>query len=60
MFTFTTLQKRLERWGFSWAGLRDNRHGEGWVVAQMVLIAAHALPPGSTAILRCPRVRAMP
>ena len=42
---FTTLQKRLERWGFSWAGLRDNRHGEWWVLAQMALIAAHALPP---------------
>lgn len=42
---FATLQKRLERWGFSWAGLRDNRHGEVWVLAQMALIAAHALPP---------------
>jgi protein-S-isoprenylcysteine O-methyltransferase Ste14 len=39
------LQERLTRWGFSWAGLRDNRHGEWWVLAQMTLIAAHALPP---------------
>ena len=39
------LNERLERWGFSWAGLRDNRHGEWWVLAQMVLISAHALPP---------------
>lgn len=42
---FSTLQQRLERWGFSWAGLGDNRHGEWWVLAQMGLIAAHALPP---------------
>lgn len=40
-----TLKQRLQRWGFSWAGLRDNRHGEWWVLAQMALIAAHALPP---------------
>ena len=39
------LNERLERWGFSWAGLRDNRHGEWWLIAQMVLISAHALPP---------------
>ena len=40
-----TLEQRLQHWGFSWAGLRDNRHGEWWVLAQMALIAAHALPP---------------
>jgi protein-S-isoprenylcysteine O-methyltransferase Ste14 len=39
------LKQRLRTWGFSWAGLRDNRHGEWWVLAQMGLIAAHALPP---------------
>jgi protein-S-isoprenylcysteine O-methyltransferase Ste14 len=39
------LNQRLQHWGFSWAGLRDNRHGEWWVLAQMSLIAAHALPP---------------
>ncbi len=39
------LNEQLQRWGFSWAGLRDNRHGEWWVLAQMGLIAAHALPP---------------
>ena len=39
------LKQRLEHWGFSWAGLRDNRHGEWWVLAQMALLAAHALPP---------------
>lgn len=42
---FDQLKQRLERWGFSWEGLRDNRHGEWWVLAQMALIAAHALPP---------------
>jgi protein-S-isoprenylcysteine O-methyltransferase Ste14 len=29
----------------SWAGLRDNRRGEWWLLAQLTLIAAHALPP---------------
>jgi protein-S-isoprenylcysteine O-methyltransferase Ste14 len=38
-------RERLQRWGFSRAGLLDNRHGEWWLLAQMVLIAAHALPP---------------
>ena len=35
----------LTRWGFSWAGLVDNRHGEWWLAAQLLLIAAHLLPP---------------
>jgi protein-S-isoprenylcysteine O-methyltransferase Ste14 len=35
----------LVRWGFSWAGLRDNRHGEWWLAAQLLLIGAHLLPP---------------
>jgi protein-S-isoprenylcysteine O-methyltransferase Ste14 len=39
------LTERLQKWGFSWEGLRDNRHGEWWVLAQMLLIAAHWLPP---------------
>jgi protein-S-isoprenylcysteine O-methyltransferase Ste14 len=39
------LNERMQKWGFSWEGLRDNRHGEWWVVGQMVLIAAHWLPP---------------
>ncbi|MCT0223894.1 isoprenylcysteine carboxylmethyltransferase family protein [Synechococcus sp. CS-1328] len=34
----------LRRWGFSWRGWLDNRHGEWWLIAQLVLIAAHALP----------------
>ena len=38
------LAERLSHWGFSWAGLRDNRRGEWWVIAQMVLILAHLLP----------------
>jgi protein-S-isoprenylcysteine O-methyltransferase Ste14 len=40
-----SLPERLQKWGFTWQGLRDNRHGEWWVMAQMVLIAAHWLPP---------------
>jgi protein-S-isoprenylcysteine O-methyltransferase Ste14 len=39
-----TLAERLSAWGFSWAGLRDNRHGEWWLIAQMALILAHLLP----------------
>lgn len=39
------LKQRLERWGFSWVGLRDNRHGQWWVLAQMGLLVGHALPP---------------
>ena len=39
------LNERMQKWGFSWEGLRDNRHGEWWVLAQMLLIAAHWLPP---------------
>jgi protein-S-isoprenylcysteine O-methyltransferase Ste14 len=35
----------LARWGFSWAGLRDNRRGEWWLAAQLLLITAHLLPP---------------
>lgn len=32
------------RWGFSWQGLRDNRRGEWWLIAQLLLITAHLLP----------------
>jgi len=34
----------LVRWGFSWQGLLDNRRGEWWLLAQLLLIAAHLLP----------------
>ena len=34
-----------ERWGLSWGGWLDNRHGEWWLLAQLALIAAHLLPP---------------
>jgi protein-S-isoprenylcysteine O-methyltransferase Ste14 len=37
-------QQLLLRWGFSWQGLRDNRRGEWWLIAQVLLIAAHLLP----------------
>ena len=33
------------RWGLSWGGWFDNRHGEWWLLAQLVLIAAHLFPP---------------
>lgn len=38
------LNERLQRWGFSWSGWRDNRRGEWWLAAQLLLIAAHLLP----------------
>ena len=38
------LKERLSQWGFSWAGLWDNRRGEWWLIAQLTLIAAHLLP----------------
>jgi protein-S-isoprenylcysteine O-methyltransferase Ste14 len=39
------LADQLQRWGFSREGWRDNRHGEWWLLAQGLLIAAHLLPP---------------
>ncbi len=33
------------RWGFSWGGWLDNRRGEWWLLAQLLLIIAHLLPP---------------
>ena len=44
-----SLKERLTHWGFCWAGLRDNRRGEWWLIAQLALIAAHLLPPASPA-----------
>ena len=35
----------LARWGFSRAGWLDNRRGEWWLAAQLLLIAALLLPP---------------
>lgn len=35
----------LSRWGLSWGGWLDNRRGEWWLLAQLLLIAAHLLPP---------------
>lgn len=35
----------LSRWGFSRAGLLDNRHGEWWLLAQLVLLAMLLAPP---------------
>jgi len=37
-------QRLLLRWGFSWQGLIDNRRGEWWLIAQLLLIALHLLP----------------
>ncbi len=35
----------LSRWGFSASGWRDNRHGEWWLAAQVLLLFALLLPP---------------
>ena len=35
----------LRHWGFSRAGLRDNRHGEWWLLSQVALIAMLLAPP---------------
>lgn len=35
----------LRRWGLSWGGWLDNRRGEWWLLAQLLLITAHLLPP---------------
>ncbi len=45
-------RRLLSRWGFSWQGLRDNRRGEWWLLAQLLLIAAQLLPatPAPTAL----------
>ena len=39
----------FSNWGFSWGGWLDNRRGEWWLLAQMLLITAHLLPPWPTA-----------
>ena len=31
-------------WGLSWGGWLDNRRGEWWLLAQLLLITAHILP----------------
>jgi protein-S-isoprenylcysteine O-methyltransferase Ste14 len=38
------LGSQLQRWGFTAAGWRDNRHGEWWLAAQLLLIGALLLP----------------
>ena len=35
----------LKAWGLTWGGWLDNRRGEWWLLAQLVLIAAHLAPP---------------
>ena len=46
-------------WGFSWGGWFDNRRGEWWLLAQLLLITAHLLPawpaPASFGFLIWPR-----
>ncbi len=55
------LPELLNRWGFSWEGLRDNRRGEWWLIAQLTLIAAHLLPatppPGALGLAWPPGLR---
>ena len=35
----------LKAWGLTWGGWLDNRRGEWWLLAQLVLVAAHLAPP---------------
>ncbi len=37
------LSEIMEGWGFTWGGLKDNRKGEWWLMAQILLIGAHLL-----------------
>ena len=45
----------LQRWGFTLEGWHDNRRGEWWMLAQLLLILGHLLPgfpsPGSFGII---------
>ncbi len=41
----------LQRWGFTPSGLISNRHGEWWLLAQLLLIAGLAAPPFACAQL---------
>ena len=38
-------QSLWRRWGLTWGGWLDNRRGEWWLLSQILLIVAHALPP---------------
>jgi len=42
---WNNLSERLSRWGFQWAGWADNRRGEWWLAAQLLLLFALLLPP---------------
>ena len=39
------LEGMFSDWGLSWGGWLDNRRGEWWLLAQLILISAHLLPP---------------
>ena len=38
------ISSALSNWGFTWAGLLDNRNGEWLLFTQLGLIAAHVMP----------------
>ena len=40
-----TVNGMFSGWGLSWGGWLDNRRGEWWLLAQLLLITAHLLPP---------------
>jgi protein-S-isoprenylcysteine O-methyltransferase Ste14 len=42
----------LRRWGFTVRGWFSNRRGEWWLLGQLLLIAAMALPPAAVARLQ--------
>ncbi len=38
-------------WRLSWKGLINNQQGEWWLIAQLILITAHLLPPWPSTIV---------
>ncbi len=39
------LSKRFSNWGFTIEGIKDNRKGEWWLFAQVLVLLAHIIPP---------------
>ncbi|KGG12266.1 MULTISPECIES: methyltransferase family protein [Prochlorococcus] len=41
LFSYKLLASTLSEMGFSWKGLRNNKNGEWWLIAQITVISAH-------------------
>ena len=42
--SYRILALAFSGWGLRWAGLIDNRQGEWWLIAQILLVLAHLVP----------------